>query len=270
MPFSSYQAVIDALKGGYAQVIDFYKAGVNTSPGAWYTLWKTAGSYPAGSDPTPALEGAVCDKNTPGALPINNPSAPNRLFLFSWLLGGIMGASVFMYDRLWHAGGINLNITNTQTFTGVTAPSRHGDGVGNLLLLEITTTAGATGQTLSISYTNENNVAGQTCAIAVPGSIGAGRFVFGYPQAGDLGIKSVQSCVLPGGMGGGVANLVLANAKQFFPIGYANSQLLEREFLLHVAALPEIAPDSCLAFLVLAAAIASPPIFMPRIVLVEG
>jgi hypothetical protein len=269
MPFANHQAVIDALKGGYAQLINFYKSVPSTSAGAWYSLWKQAGDYPAGSDPTPALQGAVCDKTTPGALPFINPVAPNRLFIFSWALGGTMGQSLFMYDRLWHAGGVNLNITNTQTFTGVTAPTRHGDGVGNVLLAEITTGAGATSQTLSVSYTNENNVSGRTATIYFPGSIGAGRLLWGNLDAGDCGIKSLQSCVLPGGMGGGVCNLVLVNLKQVFPFGFASYQWLEKEYLLHVAGLPEIAPDSCLAFLFMAGGI-SAPWFYPRMVMVEG
>jgi len=268
MAFTNYQAVIDALKGGFAQIIDFYKAVPSTSAGYFHSLWKQAGSFPAGSDPTPALEGAVCELTTPGAFPFTNPVVPNRLFLFSWMLGGTLGQTLFMYDRLWHVGGINLNISTTQTFTGTLAPSRHADGIGNQLFLEMTTSAGSTSQTLSITYINENNQS-QVAQIAVPASFGAGRIAWVPLASGDLGVKSVVDCGVPAGMGGGVANLVMLNMKQFLPIGWASSQVMEKEYLLHSGALPEIAQDSCLAFLLLAGGSGSPA-FFPRIVMVEG
>jgi hypothetical protein len=267
MSFATYQALIEALQGGYAQVLNFYKAFPSLTAGYFYSLWKQAGSFPAGVDPTPSLQGFALDKSVAGALPFVNPTAPKRLFLFSTQIGAAGAETFILYDRMWHVGGINLNISTTQTFTGTLAPTRHTDGIGNQLLLEITTAAGSTAQTLSITYINENDQS-QVAQIAIPASLGAGRIAWVPLASGDLGVKSVVDCSVPAGMGGGVANLVMLSMKQFYPIGWASNQHIERETVLHTAALPEITADSCLAFLLLCSSTTA--VILPKLVLVEG
>jgi hypothetical protein len=167
-------------------------------------------------------------------------------------------------------GGINLNITSQQDFTGVTVPTRHTDGAGNQLALEITTAAGSTGQSLSIAYTDTADAA-QTATIAVPGSAAA-NIVYFVPLGGDgKGVKSVQSCTLGGGMGGaGVANLMMFNVMDFFPlIPFMATSFTEREMIVQSALLPIVPVDACLSMLYRGAG-SSSPLLQGRIVLLEG
>lgn len=272
MALATYQDLVTALQSGYQQPFLLSKAPPAAS-GLFASLWSIAGLPAQGANPTPALQGAACDLTTVGAVPLANATAPKRLFVFLVCAGG-GGASyageIFLYDRLWHVGGINLNITSTQTFTGVTAPSRHTDGIGNQLLLEITTAPGSTGQTLSVAYTDQNDAA-QTATIVVPGSAVANRLDFLALGGDGLGVKSVQSATLGGGMGGsGVANLVMVNVKDLFPvIPYTWNVYTEREMIVQSALLPVVPADACLALMYRGAS-SSSPLLQGRIVLLEG
>lgn len=269
MAFATYEDLVTALQSGYQQPFLLSKTPAAIS-GFFSTMWTTAGLPAVGVNPTPALQGFACDLTTTGALPLDNATSPHLLFLFLMCAGGGYSGNLFYYDRLWHVGGINLNITSTQTFTGVTAPTRHTDGIGNQLLLEITTAPGSTAATLSVVYTDQNDAA-QTATFVVPASATLYRCDFLALGGDGLGVKSVQSATLGGGMGGaGVANLVMCNVRDIFPIiPFMANVFTEREMIVQSALLPVIPTDACLAS-IYRAATTSAPMMQGRIVLLEG
>jgi len=249
--FSNYDQIINALSTGKGQLLFFQKASITSVAAFWYRLWNAAGMPGAGSDPT-GLTGVVPTRATAGALGQNNPISPATLHMLSFGAGGGTMGLLMIYDRLWHVGGISLNSTSAQSISAPQGPTRHSDGIGNQLLVEITTAGGTTAATINVSYTNTDNVSGRTASIALPASVPVNRCYFLNLQAGDRGVKSVQSVTMSAAMGAGVANLVLLNAAEVVVVPWVANQWTERDLVLQMANLPRALDDACLALMVLA------------------
>ena len=252
--FANYDAIINALTTGKGQQKFFQKASITSVAAFWYRLWNAAGVPGAGVDPTPALQGQVPARDIAGALAQNNPISPATLHMLSFGAGGGTMGTLMIYDRLWHVGGISLTVNTLQTFTGVVAPSRHSDGIGNLLLVEITTASTATASTFTVNYTNEHDVSGRQATL-VGGFVASepvNRCYFLALQASDHGVKSVQSCQLGTAKTAGVANLILLNAAEIACVPWVANSWTERDLVLQMANLPRLLDDACLTLMVLA------------------
>jgi hypothetical protein len=148
---------------------------------------------------------------------IDPPSGNTYLARMSGMLGNAGNAYTGMWllcDRLWHNGGYTITATTAQNSTTPTWPARdrsgstNGDGV--LLALENSATVGAATPTITISYTNSGGTAGRTGTNIAPTISSA--FVGGANlislQAGDTGVRSVQSLTLSASWVSGTINLV--------------------------------------------------------------
>jgi hypothetical protein len=254
MGFSTYNEIINALSSGKAQAYGFYKKSPATGAAGQITrLWNGIGFPMPGSDPTPALQGYAPTKDTPGAFPIANATSPATLHLLNVGAVGTYQAVLYLYDRLWHVGGINLASNALQSFTGVTAPTRHSDGIGNQLLVEITVAAGSTTRDMTINYTNTADEA-KSVIINIPASYAANRVLWVSLAAGDLGVKSVQSVQLPTAMSAGTANLVMFNAMDLIAVPFMAYIYTEKDLILQSANLPKLADGACLSLMWLASA----------------
>jgi hypothetical protein len=155
-------------------------------------------------------------------------------------------------DRLWHNSGLVMNSTTAQTINSVAWPARDinqsTNGEGVYIGFEITTNAGAGTPTFSMSYTNSAGVSGRTSnnIIAVVASSNAGfMYVMGL-QAGDTGVRSIQSFTLSASMTSGVAHLVAFRPLTFtqhYNVQGQSGQGWEDAFNL---GMPQVWPDSCL------------------------
>lgn len=191
------------------------------APG-YVTQWATAGNVPAGSyDNT--LNGVTLSGAVTGALPFLNPPSGN-CYLARFQIGGVSGASsgtlnsdvnIMLCDRLWHNGNIDVTSTSAQLITTPTWPARDEggatDGVGVLLMLEVSSTVGAATPNITVSYTNSANISGRTAtqvrSATVTGSLAKISYLMSL-QAGDVGVKSVQSITLDASWISGTINLV--------------------------------------------------------------
>ncbi len=121
---------------------------------------------------------------------------------------------LMLLDRLWHNGGYTITSTAAQNSTTPTWPARDAngatDGDGVLLALEISAAAGAAAPTITVSYTNQAGTAGRTATniLATANSPAAGSTYFLGLQAGDNGVRSVQSLTLSASWASGTMNLV--------------------------------------------------------------
>jgi hypothetical protein len=115
---------------------------------------------------------------------------------------------------LWHNGGYTITATTAQTSTTPTWPARDANGVTNgdgvLLGLEISSAAGAAAPTITVSYTNSAGTAGRTGtnSFATANSPAAGSFFPIGLQAGDIGVRSLQSVTLSTSWLSGTMNMV--------------------------------------------------------------
>jgi hypothetical protein len=116
----------------------------------------------------------------------------------------------FIIDRLSHQSGLSGSITTAQTTNLPTAAlTRYTNGVGVMIGLTIYTTIGGTAATVTASYTNQAGVSGKTTTVQSIGGSGnntAPRMIFLPLQAGDIGVRSVESVTLTAntGLGGNI------------------------------------------------------------------
>lgn len=179
------------------------------------STWALAGSPGAGSfDNT--LNGVVLSSSSAmvnGQLPHVDPGSGNA-YLNRLTATATIAGTLLVLDRLWHNGGYTITSTAAQNSTTPTwlardaAGTTNGDGV--LLALEISAAAGAAAPTITISYTNQAGTAGRSATNAFPtaNSPTAGAFFPIGLQAGDTGVRSVQSLTLSVSWVSGTMNLV--------------------------------------------------------------
>jgi hypothetical protein len=153
-----------------------------------------------------------------------------------------------LVDRLVHTSGLSGTNVGAQTINS-TALTRRTDAVGVMLALEVYTQIGATPQTATISYTNQNGTAGRSGTVAIPANALAGEFIGPMTlQAGDTGVKSVQTLTL-GGSTGTAGDFGITLYYILASIPYSANTIEERDQVLQLQNLPELKTDGCLALL---------------------
>lgn len=204
----------------------FYKAlSGGLGAGRPYTPFYAAGIPGAAVAPTPGISGEALTSYA-GQIPFTNPSAGQSSYLarFVGLSSGQSG-QLMLVDRLWHNSGITITSTSPQTVNSVAFPARDQngttDGTGVLLGVEVSSTTGTGNPTITVTYTNSDNVGSRTGTgfIATVGTSGTGSF---YPiglQAGDKGVRSVQSLQLSASWTSGTIHLVAYRVLSVIQLG---------------------------------------------------
>ncbi len=192
-------AGLDALLAGLLPPTDFYKnngtaEAIGTSQSAFYI----AGAPGPAAAPSPGAAGAALTAY-PGQVPF--PAAVGGKSVYLARLEGVAVAGIGMvtlYDRLWHNSGLSVTTLTAQNVNSVAWPARDlngsSDGVGVNIALEQTSLGGAGTPTFTVSYTNSDGVAGRTGTIGpVATTLATGTFYPMSMQAGDVGVRSVQT-----------------------------------------------------------------------------
>lgn len=179
------------------------------------SLWSLGGSPGAGAfDNT--LNGVVLSSSSTipnGAIPHVDPVSGNA-YLARLQASATQAGTLLLMDRLWHNGGYTITSTAAQNSTTPTWPARDANGAtsgdGVLLALEVSAAAGAAAPTITVSYTNQAGTAGRTGTnvLATANSPAIGVLYFIGLQAGDTGVRSVQSLTLSVSWVSGTINLV--------------------------------------------------------------
>jgi hypothetical protein len=204
---------LDGALAGFGP-INFYSKAISGTlvAGRNFSPFYLAGIPGAAVAPTPGLAGAALTTYS-GQIPIPAASGNTHLGRLSFVSSAQAG-NAMLCDRLWHNSGIVVTTTTAQTINSVTWPARdkngatNGDGV--YIGLEVSTATGAGASVVSISYTNSAGTAGRTGNLipAYSATSAAGSFyVFGL-QAGDVGVRSVQTYTSTVSMTSGVVHLV--------------------------------------------------------------
>lgn len=188
-------------------------------PGAW-----TVG--------TPGVSGRATDGTTStdnGCIKI-----PNALSGINYLTQYFLSATVvglnMLWDFLWVNSGLVVTTTTAQTVNSVAFPARDANGSTNgedvglaILVTTATTNAGAI-TTITASYTNQDGVSGRTATIAsFPATAVAGSVIPFQLQAGDTGVRSVQSITLGTTLGGGAISLIAYRNIDMVPVTLVNT-----------------------------------------------
>jgi hypothetical protein len=177
-----------------------------------FSPFYTAGIPGAAVAPTPGVAGAALTAYA-GQIPIPAASGNTHLGRFSGV-SSAQGGMLLLCDRLWHNSGIVVTTTTAQTINSVAWPARDSNGSTNgediYLGLEVSTATGAGASVISASYTNSAGTAGRAAAAvdAYAATSAAGSFYRLGLQAGDVGVRSVQSFTSTVSMTSGTVHLV--------------------------------------------------------------
>lgn len=213
---------LDLLIAGMRPPVFFTKVGTGTQvTGRPTSLWSLSGTPGAGAfDAT--LNGVVLSSTSAlvdGQLRHSDPATGNAHLARLSVTSTVAGFSMLL-DRLWHNGGYDVTLLTAQNSTTPTWPSRcptsgtddtpATTGLGVMLAVEVSVVTGVGTPTITIGYTNQAGVAGRTAtnviATVATAAVGA-TYLIGL-QAGDTGVRSVQSLTLSATWTSGTIHLV--------------------------------------------------------------
>lgn len=233
----------------------------NTSA-RWLDSWAASGNgFDVGAVPTAAV---VPTTATVGAVGQRDGTLQNSGgSLKNWLVAAELvpqfGATVatpglwLLCDRLSHQGGLSGTTTGAQTTNLPTAAlTRYTSGEGVMAGLSIYSQLGASGTTVTASYTNTASTAGQaTQAVAIGATAfrEVNRLILLPLASGDTGVKSVESVTLAASTGtAGNIGVVLFKPLAAFCTFPGIDELRAEPVLTGTmfGGLPEIVDDACL------------------------
>lgn len=218
------------LNAGYPSAL--LKVGTaSEAAGVWYCHSKDTGNPGSWAVGAPGINGRNTDGTAAadaGCLIYKNASSGAN-FLRSYIATSTVAHSHYLFDVVWVNTGIAVATLGAQAIVTAPFPARdvngstNGDGywVG-ILVVTATTNAGAITNT-TLSYTNQAGTAGRTATISsFPATAVAGTVVWFQLQAGDSGVRSIQSITLGTSYGGGAISLIVARPVAVAGVAAAN------------------------------------------------
>jgi hypothetical protein len=267
--FANARVMADAQDAGQYLYASWRKQPTQTTgAGVWFDLSMSPGNpapnYYIGSPGvfTPMAQ------STDGGLRHGGNVSPAKKFIRKALAQCATAAAtplpMKLCDYLGFYGFIDESVTDVQTLDNTLSITRYTDGSG-VQLMPVVVAGHTGGQPFTVSYTNQNGVAGRTTQSVVMGtqlvngtvlhSMQAGAT---YPhsgpflplQAGDSGVRSVQSVTI-GGVGD-VGLFALVMVKPLASISLRGIDApTEIDYLTDMASIPQIVDDAYLNFLAL-------------------
>lgn len=212
-------------KGSYdGYPVVFMKSGTAADTvGYWYCTSKDAGFPGAWAPGTPGINGRITDGTTSGdfgCIPIKNPATGSN-YLTELTMGASINHSHLFFDVLWVNSGIAVTTTTAQSITTPTLPARDVNGTTNgegCMIAMLTTTANTNAAVISnstVSYTNSDGTSGRTATLTaiagsqIPATPVIGTIVWFNLQAGDRGVRSIESITLNTSLGAGAVSLMI-------------------------------------------------------------
>lgn len=191
--------------------VGFMKTGTaSDAAGYWYCTSKDGGFPGAWSPGSPGVNGRVTDGTNSadfGCMPIKNP-ASGANYLTELQLAASVNHSNLFFDVLWVNTGLVITTTTAQAITTPTLPARDINGTTNgegcMIALLCTGAVGlaAVASNATVSYTNSDGVSGRTATLSAivgsqaPATPVIGTLIWFNLQAGDKGVRSIQSITL--------------------------------------------------------------------------
>ena len=212
-------------KGAYdGYPVVFMKSGTAADTvGYWYCTSKDAGFPGAWAPGTPGINGRITDGTTSGdfgCIPIKNPATGSN-YLTELTMGASINHSHLFFDVLWVNSGIAVTTTTAQSITTPTLPARDVNGATNgegCMIAMLTTTANTNAAVISnstVSFTNSDGTSGRTATLTaiagsqIPATPVVGTIVWFNLQAGDRGVRSIESITLGTSLGAGAVSLMI-------------------------------------------------------------
>lgn len=265
MTIATLDQLVNAIGNNSSPVVIDKASIANAAAGQLFSLWRATGIPAQGAIPTTA---AVPTNAATGAFPFNQQTSPATSYLAGLaLLAANSACGIEFHDRIAHFGGLSLNVTTAQTITGLDLASgalnppaarlgaaNFGDGQW---FLEVYSDGGATASNATVAVTYNDGTTGNLNAIAVGGTLRAGRLIALTPfiPTADQGkfIRAITSVTLSAltGTAGNFGFTYLRQRGSSIDLPLANKPEIadwQRLFL------PEIANGACLQMVCLCSA----------------
>lgn len=256
MTVSTRDDLINALANNSDRIVIDKASLANAVAGQLFSLWRATGQPAQAAIPTTA---ALCTMALTGAMSFANQTAPVTSYL-GWLTltAGNSAIGVEIHDRIAHLGGLVLNVTTSQTVTGLNltagglnppaarlSAANYSDGQW---FLEVYTDGGATASNATVNVTYNDGSTGNLNVIAVGGTLRAGRLIALTPfiPTGDQGkfIRGINSVILSASTGT-AGNFGFTYMRQRTCVGLETA-FKPLVFDWAALGLPEVPNDSCL------------------------
>jgi len=212
--------------GSYTgNAIPFMKTGTAADvAGCWYCTSKDAGFPGAWAVGTSGVNGRVTDGTVAadyGCIPVKSASVGGN-YLTELQIASSVNHSHMFFDALWVNNGLTVTTTTAQSITTPTLPARDVNGTTNgegcMIALLVTATLGnaAAIANSTVSYTNSAGTAGRTATLTaiagsqIPQTALIGTIVWFNLQAGDIGVRSIQSVTLATTLTSGSISMLIA------------------------------------------------------------
>ena len=173
---------------------------------------------------------------------------------------GVPGV-LMLIDQLLVYPITTVTTTTSQVFTNAITLPRYADGVGVRAYIAAGSTMGAGAPNIGLSYTNQSNTAARSLpfTVSAPATAPGGQIIhtgnaanrygpFLPMQAGDKGIRSVQSITIQTSMTTGFLTLVLCKPIVSLPLTTVGVAA-ERDLLNQLPSLPNIQDGANLQWL---------------------
>lgn len=199
MPLADYDAYVDALRANRAADFQTTTSGRPARMSALYRSF-----LPSPAIPTTSV--ALDDGSNIAIGPLPATSGGKLSILGARINpGGNSGVALIVADILNHSGGLDgRNVTAQTTNLPTAALTRYTSGVGVMAALVVYVLPGTVATTVTASYTNQAGTSGRTTTAIQFGGTGfreVNAFIQLPLQAGDTGVRSVESVTLAGDTG---------------------------------------------------------------------
>ena len=198
--------------GAYnGRTVGFMKTGTaSDATGYWYSTSKDAGFPGAWAPGTPGVNGRVTDGTASGdygCFPIANPSTGAN-YLTEVNMASSVNHTHVLFDCLWVNSGLAITTTTAQSITTPTLPARDINGTTNgegcMIAVLCTAAVGlaAVASNATVTYTNSDGTGSRTATLTAivgsqaPATPVIGTLIWFNLQAGDKGVRSIQSITL--------------------------------------------------------------------------
>lgn len=257
----------EARNGVYGKGLETF--GTSTSNNLFATTWRHAalggGTWVAGAAPAAIPGGEVVNRNTVGAFPLPAPVGGKQRYLVRVQTQGDEALCAALADRLVQASGIvyNTGTPGAQTVNTVALP-RYTTGENVWVAFETAGTLVAGTGTASVSYTNSAGVAGRTGSVSFSPPNGTEALFLMTLQAGDYGVRSVETVTVTtaNGTAGATFNIVLFKFILIFNEGDPLTRQVNWTRDWRFTGLPVIEDEAALWYLTLGAETRSPTLLV--------
>lgn len=200
-------ATMDDVVNGLAssQQFNYFIPSATNAVGGWVDLNRAVvTSWGQQAIPSAASAGGTLHNDSQVGFPPGlNPIPPAKSYFAQWRAASTVAGGIHLYDKVWSCTGFSGAVTTAQSVTNfptLTRPDANGTGLE--IWIECYTATGATASNITVQYTNSDNVSGRnTVSTAHITSMPANRMYQVPLQAGDKGVKSIESITLSASTG---------------------------------------------------------------------